>query len=110
MLAAVLVSVNDHDATTSASIVPTLATPAAVPAPVAAFIWAICQRALGQGSLVIAWRRRVRNVLLSHISAGFAFGWIFFRGCRRLGAIFDLSLDMLAGQLESYGVAHDVFL
>lgn len=104
MLAAVLVPLDDHDAATSRPVVPRLATPAAIPAPVAALVGAAGQGAFGEGPEVEARRRRVRDVLDGDVLAGLA----AFGGLGRRGAVVDLCPQVLAGQLIGRLVAHDV--
>lgn len=103
MLAAVLIPVNDHDTAAPAAIVPALAAPATVPAPVAYFIRTVCQGAFGQR---VARGRRIGDVLLSDVSACFSIEGILPRGRLCLRAVADLGLDMLTRQFVGDDVAH----
>lgn len=102
MLAAVLVSLDDHDAPAPCRVVPPLAAPAAVPAPVPRLVRAAGQRALWERPHVEARGGRVRDLEVRDVLAQLAALGRLWR--RR--AVVHLRAEVLAGKLVRRLVAH----
>lgn len=95
MLTAIFRPSNDHDTATPADAIPRLATPAAIPQATLGLVGAVRQRARRR---VLARGWRIRHPLLRKLGAG-----LLPIG---IGAVVGLGVNVLAGELVGYLVAH----